>query len=1412
MSDQIASRDDELWFNIARDAYSGVAAYAIVLVLAFLRDLARKTTFRQRRKFLLGAWSPSRIYSVFLLKYRDTHVFYYVEFLRLAANVAVCTLYVLGTYHRNVFPYMRNVNRTFAGIFLLDILSQVAAAESAIASVLSLYVFFDVFSFPSLILASGTTGFLNFSFLRSIAAYGALSRLERRMFVKIFSNARLIVRLAFQCFALFYTLAAGIQLLEIPGDLLTVDFRQRWFDFDDWNFFNSAYFVIVTLSTVGYGDFSPATVQGRLYTLVMIIVGIVIFTSVIGELVEQSSKGRGSGWFVKQHDSRHVIVTGTPKLSDLVLFVSEFYSDSRQSNADAKVVVLVEEPSWTDSEWFQHIARNQFLQSRLFFLVGSVRNPGDLQRAKITTADAVFFLTSPSTGEQPAQQDSRTVMNILAVRNMRTDIPIYAQTLLEDSKLQTTVALRTPSSWAKGTFFRTSEMKRGASYKGLFYDILRTELEDIPRAHKKRGRACFQDVLRYHNQVHQARRLHSEESGIIPDLQRSRLVCLQETHVALIAANIRVNGVGTLLSNMYLDVQGAKLSEDDPPWLSEYNMGAACSLSYVIIPESLDGVKVCEIALDLYHMGLVLVATTDAEDVDFHPVLHTEMSLRRGDIGMFLTYHERRYTCAALFLVSLRFEKGELRHSLSAGSLDGVSRDMPSLDKSALEGAELQARGTASNDAVSASALREVISSRAGVKELVASSPDLVAPIRARTANSYDMLGGDLLQSHDDCLNLLCSDGYMPDNLSGHVIVAMEGDAPLGNLALFLKNLWRKDKRKSMRKARKQVVVVIHPSVSEQYRSLFAAHEKKTLFFVEGSPSSSDTWRRAKLRKAKSVATMADYTQPWHVTDARTVFTLLTLDVHTATDHDVFICSELVDEKSLEFLREPTHSRRRGAMLGEPMVQGTSSIPVISADAVPPGSRVVVSGDSPTNQTGDDLPSGVSSSPPGGKSVGFQRDDQDVVVGCANPVQQERAEHVDGTLPVFETGVSHAMAGNPISAHLLSGKKGGAASTVLHGLEDALQMPLRSGADASVKSGQLKGSTLKDLSMRENSRIAAEGIDPADKPGAARARRGSLFSRSRYASGELLVHSSAIALLAREYIEPGFSKFLASILGAESSSPGLKIRLLRIPRAMFSGEHAVTRREGQRFVPYVHVFRTLLSHGVTTLGVYRSGDAPALLPVRSRRRRGGAIAREIGSYMEKMSDTFEATSSSSGGMFTSFLRHIAEVAPSKVREEHDRNEVHGRTGGVGSSDTSESSDAGDFAETLEGDFGGESDRKAGHDQSSDVVSAEQVQEAVPPEGGAPRHHASLFNRPRTGVLSPRRKEFLGRFLFNADDSFEVPGQAKYKERVVTQNLLPYVFTLPDPNTLCAETDGIFVLCHPCFDLSAKWEETKHDGT
>ncbi len=50
---------------------------------------------------------------------------------------------------------------------------------------------------------------------------------------------------------------------------------------EEWTWLDSFYFSIITLTTIGYGDFSPQTDEGKLFTIFYIIIGVGIILSFI---------------------------------------------------------------------------------------------------------------------------------------------------------------------------------------------------------------------------------------------------------------------------------------------------------------------------------------------------------------------------------------------------------------------------------------------------------------------------------------------------------------------------------------------------------------------------------------------------------------------------------------------------------------------------------------------------------------------------------------------------------------------------------------------------------------------------------------------------------------------------------------------------------------------------------------------------------------------------------------------------------------------------------------------------------------------------------------------------------------------------------------------------------------------------
>lgn len=58
---------------------------------------------------------------------------------------------------------------------------------------------------------------------------------------------------------------------------------------EHWSFINALYFCVVTLGTVGYGDITPTTELGKLFTVIYIVVGLSViggFFATLGQLID----------------------------------------------------------------------------------------------------------------------------------------------------------------------------------------------------------------------------------------------------------------------------------------------------------------------------------------------------------------------------------------------------------------------------------------------------------------------------------------------------------------------------------------------------------------------------------------------------------------------------------------------------------------------------------------------------------------------------------------------------------------------------------------------------------------------------------------------------------------------------------------------------------------------------------------------------------------------------------------------------------------------------------------------------------------------------------------------------------------------------------------------------------------------
>ncbi len=175
------------------------------------------------------------------------------------------------------------------------------------------------------------------------------------------------------------------------------------------DFFNCVYFVLTTMSTVGFGDIVPVSAAGQLVYVILMFVTLIVVARQLDQLTSmlksQSKYSRDS----YNHLSEHVIVCGDVDVESLRVFLEEF-THKDHNTSHIRVVVLVND----DPNWDMQMLLDNSAFSNVKYLRGSPLDRNDLLRCKILKASCVFILNE-SGSQNIIEADNRCILRGLSV-------------------------------------------------------------------------------------------------------------------------------------------------------------------------------------------------------------------------------------------------------------------------------------------------------------------------------------------------------------------------------------------------------------------------------------------------------------------------------------------------------------------------------------------------------------------------------------------------------------------------------------------------------------------------------------------------------------------------------------------------------------------------------------------------------------------------------------------------------------------------------------------------------------------------------------------------------------------------------------------------------------------------------------
>ncbi len=213
---------------------------------------------------------------------------------------------------------------------------------------------------------------------------------------------------------------------------------------------DAVYYVIITISTVGYGDITPTTVETKWFSLSVVLLGTGAFTAAIGSLIVPAIESRMAAAFGNMTPSEltlledHVLVLGYSDITDSLL-------DELADETDVVVITR-------DSDY-----ASKLNDRGVNVLTDDPTDEDVLRDARIEDANGVVVAT---------RDDAQDVLAILATKATNPDVRVVAAAneAKNVGKLESVGADEVISPMVIGGRILGKSILEGTSTRGLFED------------------------------------------------------------------------------------------------------------------------------------------------------------------------------------------------------------------------------------------------------------------------------------------------------------------------------------------------------------------------------------------------------------------------------------------------------------------------------------------------------------------------------------------------------------------------------------------------------------------------------------------------------------------------------------------------------------------------------------------------------------------------------------------------------------------------------------------------------------------------------------------------------------------------------------------------------------------------------